>query len=515
MKMLSFRKPVLAVQWDRSDVDYVLAECKADTITITAAGSVVWKDADGAGSPGESLRGELQRLGVRQAEAILALHRGHVDVVPLQLPPAGDDELPTMVANQVLRDAGELAESGVVDFVALNDEGEPSRDVFAFVVDAATLEHATGELAKASCKPIALVYRSLASVSLLRQMVRMSHRTTVLVTLHDREADLSIVRSGRLLYTRTARLSETRNVSELSGQLSVEVRRSLAAASLATDNEDLHLYLFGTLDECQQLVQDLADDLSVPTSLLDPARAAEFAGEPPENVGRFAPLLGMVHEHFQNGHPVDFLHPKRPPPPPNYVRRAAVYGAAVLTLLTFGGYHLWTLRQEDAAEVDKAQAALNSAVERLDKAKKKQAVVDAVRNWAIDNVNWLDELYDLARRLPSGKDAMVRRLTVSRGRGDQLVVDLTMHVRDPSVITQLGDGLRDEYHDVQSTNVSEQTSSKDYPWQFETRITLRRREVEQYRQPPANGAAGGSIAGASVSDSPDNVAGIVTTRESR
>ena len=100
------------MQWDRSDVDYVLAECKADSITITAAGSVAWKDADGAGSPGESLRGELQRLGVRQAEAILALDRGHVDVVPLQLPPAGDDELPTMVANQVLRDAGELAESG-------------------------------------------------------------------------------------------------------------------------------------------------------------------------------------------------------------------------------------------------------------------------------------------------------------------------------------------------------------------------------------------------------------------
>ena len=72
-----------------------------------------------------------------------------------------------------------------------------------------------------------------------------------------------------------------------------------------------------------------------------------------------------------------------------------MYGAAVLTLLTFGGYHLRTLRQEDAAEVDKAQAALNSAVERLDKAQKKQAVVDAVRNWAIDNVNWLDELYHL------------------------------------------------------------------------------------------------------------------------
>ncbi len=94
---------MLAVQWDRSTVDYVLAERKGGQVTITAAGSID-RPARGRGeqvSPGELLRDELQRLGVRHPDLLVALGRGSVDVIPLQLPPAGDKELPTLVANQV------------------------------------------------------------------------------------------------------------------------------------------------------------------------------------------------------------------------------------------------------------------------------------------------------------------------------------------------------------------------------------------------------------------------------
>jgi hypothetical protein len=45
----------------------------------------------------------------------------------------------------------------------------------------------------------------------------------------------------------------------------------------------------------------------------------------------------------------------------------------------------------------------------------------------------------------------------------------------------MGDQIRDSHHDVRSKRVSERTSSKDYPWQFETQITLRPRSVNQYR----------------------------------
>ncbi len=71
-----------------------------------------------------------------------------------------------------------------------------------------------------------MVYRPLSSVTLLQRLVPQSRRTMVLITLHDREADLSIVRNGHLLYTRTARLVETNNLGDIAAQLAVEVRRS-------------------------------------------------------------------------------------------------------------------------------------------------------------------------------------------------------------------------------------------------------------------------------------------------
>ena len=494
MKTTLFRKPVLAVQWDPSTVDYVLADYKGGHVRITAAGSIPRDDEEEPPSPGDVLLLELQRLGVRRADLIVALGRGSVDVIPLQLPPAGDEELPTLVNNQVMRDAGEIAETGVVDFVVLPAvEGEP-RTGFAFAVDAATLEHVRSEAAKASLKPCAIVYRPLASVTLLRRAVPQSRRTMILIALHDREADISVVRGGGLVYTRTARLNETRNVGDIAAQLAIEIRRSLAAASLVPDAEEQHLYVFGALQETEQLVTDLAEELSLPASLLDPLRAEHVDGPTPDAVGRLSPLLGMVYDHYGESHATDFLHPKRPPPPPNYVRRALSYAGVVLILAIMGGYFVWDTRAQEAAEIADLRKDLDSTSARLEKVQQKQAIVDAVWQWQTENVNWLDELYDLTRRFPDGRDAMIRRLSVMPGRSGNSVIELSVHVRDPQVITQLGDALRDEFHDVRSKGVSEQASSADYPWQFDTTINLRRRETEDYRKNVPAPQPGGEIA---------------------
>jgi hypothetical protein len=240
--------------------------------------------------------------------------------------------------------------------------------------------------------------------------------------------------------------------------------------------------MFGALQETEQLVQDLAEELSLPASLLDPLRTEQVEGPTPESVGRLAPLLGMVHEHYGNSHAVDFLHPKEPPPPPNYLRRAGLYAAMALVVLAIGGYMMWDARAKTNEEIADLKNSLKKTTQRLDKIKQKQAVVDAVWQWESDNVNWLDEFYDLARRFPSGRDAMVRRFSISPGRGGASVINMNVNVRDPDVITQMGDRLRDDFHDVRSKGVSEQSASADYPWQFETRITLRPRDKQEYQK---------------------------------
>jgi Tfp pilus assembly PilM family ATPase len=476
----TFRRPVLAVQWDRSTLDYLLAETKGTDVEVTAAGSVAIPDGEESVSPGELLAQQLKQLGVRKADTLVALSRGQVDVIPLELPPADENELPILVENQVARDAGDLADSSVVDFVPLESRDADTCEVFAFAVDNATLKQVKEECEKASLKPLAIVYRPLASVSLLQRMVPRPERTMMLVTLHTQEADLSVVRHGKLLYTRTARLGAVEESSDLAGQLAVEVRRSLAAASLAADADDQHVYLFGSRDESEQLVQDLAEELSLPVTLLDPFTASDQPGLVSGDVGRVAPLLGMVYEHADQSFPVNFLQPKQPPPPPNYVRRGIAYAAMAIVLLGAGGYYLWSEQASKTAELQAMRGSLTKLTRRLEKVKEKAAVVDAIQRWDADNINWLDELYDITRRFPSGEDAMVRRITISPSRGGTSVVDMSVQVRDQDVVTRLGDQMRAAGHDVRSKRVSEQSSSNEYPWRFDTRITLRRRNTDDY-----------------------------------
>ncbi|MFW6170642.1 MAG: hypothetical protein ACODAD_09145 [Planctomycetota bacterium] len=473
---MSLRKPVVAVHWGQSTLDYVVADRKSGKIYIRSAGSVSWDPQEDERTPGEVLRDELQQLGVRRAELVVALGRGSVDVIPLHTPPAGDAELPTLVSNQVMRDAGEIAETGVVDFVAIPAIGDEPRTGFAFCVEAVEMERVMAEARKASLKPTEIVYRPLASITLLRRVVPQSQRIVILVTRHNREADISIVRGGGIVYTRTARLGETLNIGDIASQLAMEVRRSLAAASLVPDEEEQHLYMFGALQETEQLVQELAEELSLPASLLDPLRVERVEGSTPEAVGRLAPLLGMVYDHYGKKHAVDFLHPKKPAAPPNPWRRVGGYAAAVILLLAVGGYTWWQERAETAREIAEMKTTLNNTLTHLNKVREKQAVVNAVWQWERTSFNWLDEFYDLARRFPSGREAMVRRFSVAPGR-----INMTVHVSDPEVITKMDNELQDAFHRVRTKGVTEQPTFEDYPWQFQTQITLRPRTTQQYR----------------------------------
>jgi hypothetical protein len=482
MNITPFRKSILAVQWDRENLDYLLAERHSGSVKVRSIGTARLVSDEGEPlAVSDVLKQEVQRLGVRKPKVVVGLNRAQVDVSTLELPPATDDELPELVMNQVLRDAGDLADEGVVDFVPLSGTGEEARRVFAFIVERGALEHVEQVCAEASAKPVAVVYRPLACVTLLQRVVPQSQQTMILATVQGNQADLSIVRHGQLIYTRTARLGSTETVEAAADKLAVEVQRSLAAASLTPDAEDQHMYVFGALDSGEPLVELLADKLSVPVSLLDPLRHDHIEGLVRESASRVAPLLGMVHEHFADGHPIDFLHPKQPPSPPNPWRRVGGYAAVAAALLLCFGYWQWNERAKANEELGELRDSLRTLTKQVEKVQQKQRVVTAVQAWQRDGVNWLDELYDITNRFPKGSDALVRKLNVSPGRGGTSVIDMAVQVRDPTVVTEMGDEIRDSFHDVRSKRVSERSSSKDYPWQFETQITLRPRTVKQYR----------------------------------
>lgn len=125
--LTALRKPLLAVQWDRSTVDYLLVDRRANHVHVRAAGTEAWAGEDETKSPGSVIKQILDQQGCRRPEALVGLNRSQVDVIPLQLPPAAESELPVLVMNQVVRDAGELADGAIVDYVTLAVSGSDDK----------------------------------------------------------------------------------------------------------------------------------------------------------------------------------------------------------------------------------------------------------------------------------------------------------------------------------------------------------------------------------------------------
>ncbi len=108
-----------------------------------------------------------------------------------------------------------------------------------------------------------------------------------------------------------------------------------------------------------------------------------------------------------------------------------------------------------------------------------QDIVDAVATWQRTDITWLDELQELSDRFPQRRESLVRRLSAQAASDGTGVVDLSVQVRSPEVVTELESAIRDHRHSVSSKRVTEVADSAELNWSFETRVVFR-----PLRKPP-------------------------------
>ena len=88
-------------------------------------------------------------------------------------------------------------------------------------------------------------------------------------------------------------------------------------------------------DRKSRFVEQLADELQLTVSLLDPLSGIDVpAGRRPEQIHRYAALIGMIRDYVDGTTTLDLANPKQPPPSPRVGRKiAAVCDAAALVAL--------------------------------------------------------------------------------------------------------------------------------------------------------------------------------------
>lgn len=489
----------LAVDWDRREARYVLAGISGRRIKVRAASSVRLVDVtEGAAEPqysfGSSLSDVLAEHGARRAKLLVAVPRSSIELMHFTLPPAKDDELPELVANLAMREAPGITDQWVLDFIPTVDDPDGRRRVTAAALSPEELARVQRQCDTAGLAPSRLLLRPFASASVfLRSPHAAPDEVSLLVDRIEHEVDLNVVADNQVVFSRTARLPDGASEQEITDRLLAEIGRTLAAVPREQIGEEEieSIYVFGGPDDYGELVQRISDGLAKPAQVVDPfAVVGKGPSEIPPDRGRFAALLGMLLDEAASSHAVDFLQPRRPPRRVGRWRIGAIAAALAAVIVLAIGYNFWS----ELSEVNRTNEKLTEYLDQLKGASKKAAVraalINAVNDWTKRDLNWLDELRDLSIRLPGPRDAVLRHMAMRPSQSGGGVIEIDGLVRDPRIVIEMEQQIRDPYRSVRSPTIRERRLEQDYTWYFDASMAVKARNKEAYvshlpeKQPP-------------------------------
>ncbi len=370
----------------------------------------------GMAALGAKLKDALKQAGIAPAPVLLVLGRDRVIFKDVDYPPSSPADEPAIVRGQAGRDLVEALGDVLMDYTPLprratspNAEADPLRQAQVVivrkdvVVGARELCDAAGlRLAGVTPRPYALAAGLPPSPTGGVQAV---------ASVWDGGGEFVVCRGLEVLYARTlsaaAHQSDTALAGELKRNLTVYAGQRGAAAV-----EVLYVAEAGR----GGVAGRLADLLPLPVRPLDPCVGnPATAGVADALRGRFAAPLGLL---WLRGHgpvlPINFTVPRQPKAEPTKTRSKVLVGGlvAAAVLAVVGGLGFLELQKADdrIAGLQSRKADFEAELKRSELDMKRLAAVD---EFEARQVVWLDELYDLADRVPD-----VSKVTVTLFDGD-------------------------------------------------------------------------------------------------
>ena len=458
---------VAVVHWDRETIFFLLVSLKSRTITEADIGAIVHVDA---GNPLLALANHFRDHSISIQRLVVLLSRPELDLPTLNLPPAEESELPSLIAIEVEQQLGETDESPIVDFhVVANPKADKNvgSQVLVFALPAKELSSLQKQVSTAGFKLAAICSRHLAPLGILRRQNIPNDTLAVSIHLYAGEVELAVCRGAEPILLRTIRLS-TEEPARIAEQIWMEMQRCLTLLTQETAEMQLGWYVFETSDAARLVAQSLRDRGESSITTINPLVDWSFSGTTSKVTAANA---GAAWDFVHNTLPVNLLVPKQAPKPKNPLVRWSAIGACAAAVLVIATYFLlsdvWQLQNE----FETVQDELDNSKRVTAKYQEKSDEVLAVQTWLSDQVDWLSELNELSSRLPDGQDATVRRLTAA-ANANSATIDLSVQVAEQEFISQLESRIRSAKYAATSKQISQNQNSVEYPWQFETRVAF-------------------------------------------
>ncbi len=474
------------VHWDRDSVSYFVLSPNVRNVKSSEIGTLRLAIESSESSEGNSDEPKATKPLVALAEhfkeqkisvkgIVVLLSRPELDLLPLNLPPASAEELPSLVATEVEQQQGESPDPPVIDFYAppelsaSDSESSGTQQVFAFALSQRQLTSLQEQCTSAGFKLLAVGSRQLAPLRLL-QDVRME-RESVVIAMHlfAGEAEIAICHGNVPVLLRTLRYS-AEDPERVAEQIDTEAKRCLTLLPPELSERSVSWCIFETGDFARNVGAAIEQQEQVHVQWIAPYLGWNVIGPTASDGVHSAANSGAALDILGQSLPVNLLAPKKPPVPPNpWVRWGTLGGLGTAAAATIGYFLLtdvWDLQDQ----VKGLETNYRDESKVTAKYQEKSDQVATIEGWLTDQVDWVAELADLAGRLPDGQDATVRRLSGAVNAKGSGSIDLAMQVRSQEVISELENRIRGAKYTIVSKQITQNPDSQEYPWQFESHI---------------------------------------------
>ncbi len=399
----------LSLDWDQQQLHLVSAKVGKNALRVERA---ILLNEEKSPNPadaeelGKLLRERLKAAGIAPAPMFVCVSRDRVILKELRFPEVAPHEEPDMVRLQVLKELTDSPNDVVIDYISTPIPGTRERRAQALIVRKELLQTFQTICQTAGLKLAGVTPRPYGSAVTLTQLMGTNVLTpapepadaaVALVTVAERWAEFSVIRQGQVLLTRSLNVGPG---------LPGEIRRNLAVYGGQSPQQPVRSVFLalgsapGEATAAADLRQRLGEMLDIPVHLFDPFAGDERPELPGGLRGSFVGAVGLLHAQARERElPVNFVQPRKPEAPQSkHGRLPVLVGGLLFALLIVSGAYAFTSIQRERREVGNLTEEDNRLSRELTEVQLAGKRLKALENW--ETVVWLDELYDLAQRIP-------------------------------------------------------------------------------------------------------------------
>ena len=474
------------VHWDRDSVSYFVLTPNARQVKGSEIGTLrltlesnessdVSPDDPRTAKPLVALAEHFKDQKISVKGVVVLLSRPELDLLPLNLPPASSDELPSLVATEVEQQQGESPDPPIIDFYSppvqpgIDSQSPGTQQVFAFALSQRQMAALHEQCTTAGFKLLAVGSRQLAPLRLLHESKIERESVVIAMHLFAGEAEIAICQGNVPVLLRTLRYS-AEDPERVAEQIDTEAKRCLTLLPQELSERSVSWCIFETGDFARNVGAAIEQQEQVHVQWIAPYLGWNVIGPAASDGVHSAANSGAALDILGQSLPVNLLAPKKPPVPPNpWIRWGTLGGLSTAAAATVGYFLLtdvWDLQDQ----VKGLETNYRDESKVTAKYQEKSDQVATIEGWLTDQVDWVAELADLAGRLPDGQDATVRRLSGAVNAKGSGSIDLAMQVRSQEVISELENRIRGAKYTIVSKQITQNPDSQEYPWQFESHI---------------------------------------------